>query len=99
MYLPKYKKISAMKALLLSFFFLLSFSLAYANGHEKSEGERAEKFNAGELIIEHVTDAHEWHIAGHLAIPLPVILYSPEKGLSVFSSSRFEEGAVSYEGY
>jgi F-type H+-transporting ATPase subunit a len=54
---------------------------------------KEEKFNAGELIIEHITDAHEWHIAGNFAIPLPVILYS-DKGLDIFSSSRFEEGVV-----
>jgi F-type H+-transporting ATPase subunit a len=52
--------------------------------------KEGEKFNAGKLIMEHIADAHEWHIAGHLSIPLPVILYSPEKGIHIFSSSRFE---------
>jgi len=32
-------------------------------------------------------------------MPLPVIVYHPEKGLSFFSSSRFEHGHASYEGY
>lgn len=48
---------------------------------------------AGE-IFSHVGDSHEWHlfgIGGHpVAVPLPVIAYSPTKGLSIFSSSNFD---------
>lgn len=57
-----------------------------------------EKFNAGELIVEHISDAHDWHVAGHFSIPLPVILYS-SKGFEVFSSSRFEHGHADFNGY
>lgn len=64
----------------------------------KSKEEKSEKFNAGELIIDHITDSHEWHIAGHLALPLPIILYSSEKGLSVFLSNKLE-GGEEYDGY
>jgi F-type H+-transporting ATPase subunit a len=60
--------------------------------------EGKEKFNAGDMIIEHVSDAHSWHIAGHFAIPLPVIVYTSTNGLSVFSSSKLEDGAT-YNGY
>ena len=36
----------------------------------------------------------------HASVHLPVILYSPQKGFSVFSSSRFgEEGEEEYDGY
>ncbi len=63
-----------------------------------SEEPKSEKFNAGELIIDHIIDAHEWHVAGHIALPLPIILYSSEKGLSMFSSSHLEGGEV-YNGY
>jgi F-type H+-transporting ATPase subunit a len=63
--------------------------------HEAPEGE--EKFNAGKLIIEHITDAHDWHIAGHVSVPLPVILYS-DKGLEVFMSNVFEHGHAIYKG-
>jgi F-type H+-transporting ATPase subunit a len=34
-----------------------------------------------------------------VSIPLPVILYSPERGLSVFMSSRFEHGEQTYDNY
>jgi F-type H+-transporting ATPase subunit a len=57
-------------------------------GHDEPK-----KFNAGEMIIEHVTDSHEWHLWGHTAIPLPVILKT-DKGLEMFSSARFGHGAT-----
>lgn len=87
----------------LSFLAFLLFALtAYANddnGHVK----KAEKFNAGELILEHIADAHDWHIldwAGHpVSLPLPIIIYDTERGFSVFSSSRFDHGHASYKGY
>lgn len=67
--------------------------------HESQDGEHKahaeEKFNAGKMILEHVGDAHDWHIAGHLSIPLPVIIYS-NAGLDIFSSSRFEHGHANY---
>jgi hypothetical protein len=60
------------------------------------------------VIFGHVLDAHEFHFFSykgkdgqehHATIPLPIILYSSQKGLSVFSSSRFEHGHASYDGY
>lgn len=62
-----------------------------------------EEFNAGAFIIDHVADKYEWHIAGSeadpVSIPLPMILYSKEKGLSVFMSSKFDHGKAAYDGY
>jgi F-type H+-transporting ATPase subunit a len=78
--------------------FLLNFNFSFANEAEKKEGAH-EKFNAGELIIDHITDSHGWHVVGDVAIPLPVIIYSSGKGLEIFSSSRFEHGHASYNGY
>lgn len=63
--------------------------------HQNHENHGEEKFNAGKMILEHVGDAHDWHIAGHLAMPLPVIIYS-EAGLDIFSSARFEHGHATY---
>lgn len=60
------------------------------------------KFNAGDMIMEHVVDNHEWHIleAGHfeLLIPLPIILYYDGK-LYSFCSSRFHNEERSYMGF
>ena len=64
-----------------------------------SEQPSVEKFNAGKLIIEHISDSHDWHIAGHFAVPLPIIIYSKERGLDIFISSKFEHGHKTYKGY
>ena len=66
---------------------------AEAHGH----GE-AEAFNPGKMILDHVKDAHDWHILDYtsngvshpVSVPLPVILY--DNGLHMFMSSKFEHG-------
>src|ERR1041385_3720816 len=55
---------------------------------ENSAPEKKEGFDAGELIMEHISDNHEWHIVGNFAIPLPVIVKT-DKGIECFSSSNF----------
>ncbi len=67
----------------------------------ESHGEAHEAFNVNEVIIEHVLDDHQWHFTDHLVLPLPIIVYSSEKGLDMFSSSHFYEGhhKVEYNGY
>lgn len=82
-----------LKVLILFFIFLNFSSNIFAQ--EKTDSSTAEKkFNPGELIMHHIGDSHEWHIAGDLAIPLPIILYSSEQGFDCFSSARFEDGLV-----
>ncbi len=65
--------------------------------------ESSEKFDAGKMIVEHITDAHDWHLWGEghssVSVPLPVIIYNSERGLSVFMSSRFHHEEMSYDGY
>jgi F-type H+-transporting ATPase subunit a len=55
--------------------------------------EANEALDIKKIIFDHVGDAHEWHFMtigeNHVTVPLPVILYSPSNGLSMFSSSRF----------
>lgn len=72
---------------------------AVANEEHATE---VEPFNAGEVIIEHVMDAHQWHLTDHVVIPLPIIVYSSEKGLDIFSSSHFyneRHEPVEFNGY
>lgn len=68
----------------------------------KSE-ESGKGFDAGKMILHHIGDAYEWHIAKigntHLSIPLPVILYSKQSGLNIFMSGKFEHGNESYKGF
>jgi F-type H+-transporting ATPase subunit a len=70
-----------------------------ATGH----GETTAPFDASTFIMEHIADSHEWHLLTKkngeaVAIYLPVILYSKEKGLDFFFSSKLKHGAV-YNGY
>ena len=69
-------------------------------GHGK---EQKKGFNASEVIFGHVLNAHEFHfldIGGHpVTIPLPVILYSPQRGWTAFMSSKFEHGHKTHNGY
>jgi F-type H+-transporting ATPase subunit a len=75
-------------------------SISAHEAKASSEGEK--KFNAGEMIMEHVVDNHEWHVAEigslHITIPLPVILLYDGK-LFVFSSGRFHNETHSYQGF
>lgn len=65
------------------------------------QGEK-KGFNAGEMILEHITDNHEWHIttigSTDIAVPLPIILYHKGK-LDIFMSGKFHHGEESYKGY
>jgi F-type H+-transporting ATPase subunit a len=83
---------------------LFVVALGFSNGARASEGAtegEPEKFNANEVIIEHVLDDHQWHFTDGFVVPLPIIVYSSERGLEVFSSSHFYEGhhKVEYNGY
>lgn len=95
-----FKYLSLFLALFLSIF---TSSVALANPEEDADnGETEEKFNPGEMILEHIGDSHEWHVFTynhhHYSIPLPVIVYSADKGLTIFSSGKFHESKV-VEGY
>jgi F-type H+-transporting ATPase subunit a len=63
-----------------------------------------EEFNPGDMILHHVVDDHIWHFwDGPMGtLYLPVILYSSDRGLEVFSSSNFYDDhhqLVTYNGY
>ncbi|MCX6246416.1 MAG: F0F1 ATP synthase subunit A [Bacteroidetes bacterium] len=69
---------------------------------EMKEQPGGEKFNPGEMIMEHVVDNHEWHIAtiGHfdLCIPLPVLLICNGQ-IHAFWSAKFHNETHSYLGF
>ena len=69
---------------------------------EHSDSDSEGSFNPGDIITHHIGDSHEWHFATigeqHITLPLPVILYSKDRGLEVFSSSNLAHGH-SYMGY
>jgi F-type H+-transporting ATPase subunit a len=55
--------------------------------HHQSE----ETPNVSDVILEHVMDAHVWHFTESVVMPLPVIVYTKEDGLRIFSSGNFYE--------
>ncbi|MDI1234892.1 MAG: F0F1 ATP synthase subunit A [bacterium] len=67
---------------------------SHLDAHKGTPEEGHEVFNPGKMILEHVKDAHDWHILdwnGHaVSVPLPIILY--DNGLHSFSSSKFNHG-------
>ena len=88
-----------------SFFSCLVFAQGEPGASAKTEKE---SFDADEVIFGHVLDAHEFHFFSYqgkngkehaAVISLPVILYSPQRGFSIFMSSRFDEGKKTYRGY
>ena len=72
-----------------------STTTAAASVSHAAHGE--EEFEPTEVIMEHIADAHDWHIVGDLSLPLPVILYT-DKGFEFFLSSQFHHGEHDYQG-
>jgi F-type H+-transporting ATPase subunit a len=72
--------------------------LAQDNEHHEGEtttaesGKEKEGFGMGEMIMHHIKDEHGWEFAHGLKLHLPVILYTADRGLEVFSSENLEEG-------
>jgi len=90
-------------ASILTLLLLLMFSVPSQARQENETQPAEEEFDASSFILEHVADSHEWHILTRkngesLAIYLPVILYSKEKGLDIFSSRKLAHGNE-YKGY
>ena len=86
--------------------FLLLFSVpSFA---KDGENEKKQSFNAQKVIFGHILDGHEFHFLDifvndsttkPIGIPLPIIIYSPQRGFSVFMSSKFHHGHESYKVY
>ena len=75
----------------------------FSNGLKASEDSaKNEEINMSDVIIHHVMDDHQWHFTDHLVLPLPIIVFSSEKGLDIFSSSNFfneHHEEVEFNGY
>ncbi|OJV51779.1 MAG: ATP synthase F0 subunit A [Bacteroidetes bacterium 43-16] len=81
---------------------------AFAEGHTATEEHGKEKLDIKEIIFGHIGDQYDWHVLDYtgsdgqkhpVSMPLPVIVYHPEKGISAFMSSKLEHGHAAYEGY
>jgi len=94
------------RLLLVGLIFLLNaFSLYPGSLEEKKDTliHAEEEFNTSEFILGHIADSHEWHIlttpgGKSVAIFLPVIIYSQNTGLHIFSSRHIAHGH-NHEGF
>jgi len=89
-----------------------SVSVAAENQHNENQtnehahethGEHAVYDPAG-TAIHHISDANVYTILDFIRIPLPVIIYAPDKGWDVFSAGKFhpghhDDGHFAYNGY
>lgn len=105
---PKSAHISPPKGFFLLLLVLISsaFSPAFAAAKTAAEesGAAHKEPKVSEVIIEHVMDNHVWHFFdGHYGtLFLPVIVYSSDRGLDIFSSHHFYDehhNKVEYNGY
>jgi F-type H+-transporting ATPase subunit a len=82
--------LNTFRNVLFSALFMVISTMGYAN--EDAENPENDKFDAKEMILHHVKDAHEFHIIDindkPIGIPLPIILYT-DNGLVTFMSSEF----------
>ena len=98
------------KSLLVAGFsaFLILFSASVSAQKDSLKKEAKPGFDAKEIIFGHVLNNHDFHIIDFVgdngvkhpvSIPLPVILYSKQRGLTAFMSSRFHHGEENYDNY
>ena len=91
-----HKCLKSLLVLAFSLFLTVFATNAFASGEPENDGKG--KLNMKEVIFGHIMDGHEFHFF-NASIPLPVILYSPQKGFSTFMSSAFHHGEHEVEGY
>jgi F-type H+-transporting ATPase subunit a len=81
---------------------LIAVLLTLNVGARASGASSEPDVNPKDIIFEHIEDAYWWHITTindhHVSIYLPVIVYSPDSGFQLFSSSRLDHGQ-SYHGF
>jgi F-type H+-transporting ATPase subunit a len=112
MVLRRLKSFAAAAFIIIFTFFTGSvFAQPHGGDREQPEPINAPKkdgFNAKGIIFGHVLNAHEFHFLDikkkdgslhPISIPLPVIIYSPGRGLEAFMSSKFEHGHHPYKNY
>ncbi len=84
---------------------IILFSAVYGGHPLKAadDPEEEKTFDPGSFIFDHIADAYDWHLfdidGRHYSVPLPVILYTREKGLNIFLSHRFDHGHAAYRGF
>lgn len=91
------------RSIILIFLVVFLFAKISKAQEINEEASVSKSFEAGKFVMEHVSDAYEWHIASfgetQISIPLPIILYSSNQGLNIFMSSKFHHGHEAYKNF
>jgi F-type H+-transporting ATPase subunit a len=101
---------NSLRPLLVAAFSLFCIGILNKVQAQDGNGKKDEKkgFDAKEVIFGHVLNNHDFHILDMvgdngektpISFPLPVILYSQQRGLDLFMSSHFHHGEESYHNY
>ena len=61
--------------------------------------EEEEGYNPMDMINHHIKDHHAWDLFPGAVLYLPVVLYSADRGLEIFSSRRLLQADTPYQGY
>ncbi len=105
------KSLKVLLVAVFSVFLLLASHNSYSQETKDTTKTAKEgTFDPAKIIMEHVMDAHEFHFFSYkgsdgeeheVSIPLPVILYSQERGLVAFSYGHFHDNDSHgiYNGY
>ena len=96
-----FKSLKLLLVTIFSLFLLLASHYSYSQEIlDTTKTTKAGAFDPAKVIMEHIMDAHEFHFFSYkgsdgeeheVSIPLPVILYSKERGLTAFSYGRFHD--------
>jgi len=70
-----------------------------AASHGESAHEAKAEFKMQDMIFNHINNSNDFHLFGHIAVPLPCILYSKEDGLTFFMSSKLDHGHKAFNRY
>lgn len=82
-----------------------SANIHHADDHGQHEDHHVkdEKFDPAKFMFDHIGDSYDWHLfdtkTKQISVPLPVILFSKEKGFNIFMSSKFHHGHSAYKGF
>lgn len=84
--------------------YLMFIGFSFPVHAENHADAKEEKVDIAGMIMDHLLDSYEWHIATteggtHISIPLPIIVYSEASGLNVFMSSKFHHGHEAHNGF
>lgn len=79
-----FRKFLRLSVLLPAFLLMLATPVLAGGSEEDKTG----------FIMHHIKDSHEWHFATfgdtHVTLPLPVIIYSADRGLEFYKSTDFQ---------